>query len=95
MFDGHAGVDAAMYAKCHLLSNIVRHPLFTKDVTKAIGEGIIITDKNFCTKAEEEVCICSNLMVVYTVKMINLVIPIVLFIVCRICVVVLQPWLAW
>ena len=92
MFDGHAGVDAAMYAKCHLLNNIVQHPLFTKDVTKAIGEGIVITDKNFCTKAEEEVCICLNPMVVYTVKMIDLV---VLFIVCRICVVVLQLWLAW
>ena len=56
MFDGHAGVEAAMYAKCHLLSTIIRHPLFTtKDVAKAIGEGIIMTDKNFCTKVEEEV----------------------------------------
>ena len=55
MFDGHAGVEAATYAKCHLLSNIVRHPLFIKDVAKAIGEGIVVTDKNFCTKAEEEV----------------------------------------
>ena len=56
VFDGHAGVEAAMYAKCHLLCNIVRHPLFTKDIAKAVGEGIIMTDKNFCTKAEEEVC---------------------------------------
>ena len=57
MFDGHAGVKAVTYAKCHLLSNIVRDLLFTKDVVKAIGEGIIMTDKNFCTKAEEEICI--------------------------------------
>ena len=55
VFDGHAGVEAANYAKYHLLGNIVRHPLFTKDVSKAIGEGIIITDKNFCSKADEEV----------------------------------------
>ena len=57
MFDGHAGVEAATYAKCHLLTNIVRHPLFTKDVAEAIGEGILMTDKNFCVKAEEDVCI--------------------------------------
>ena len=38
-----------------MLGNIVRHPLFTEDVAKAIGEGIIMTDKNFCTKAEEEI----------------------------------------
>ena len=57
MFDGHAGVEAAIYAKCHLLCNIVRHPLFNKDVTKAIADGIVTTDKNFCTKAEEEVCV--------------------------------------
>ena len=56
VFDGHAGVEAATYAKCHLLCNIVRRPLFTKDIAKAVGEGIIMTDKNFCTKAEEEVC---------------------------------------
>ena len=56
VFDGHAGVEAATYAKCHLLCNIIRHPLFTKDIAKAVGEGIIMTDKNFCTKAEEEVC---------------------------------------
>ena len=56
VFDGHAGVEAATYAKCHLLYNIVRHPLFTEDIAKAVGEGIIMTDKNFCTKAEEEVC---------------------------------------
>ena len=57
MFDGHAGVEAATYAKCHLLCNIVRYPIFTKDITKAISEGIVTTDKNFCTKAEEEVCL--------------------------------------
>ena len=62
MFDGHAGVEAATYAKCHLLCNIVRHPLFSKDVSKAIAEGIIITDKNFCTKAEEEVHYVLNFM---------------------------------
>ena len=71
VFDGHAGVEAATYAKCHLLCNIVRHPLFTKDVTKAIGEAIVTTDKNFCTKAEEEVCvlkisvICLNAYLLY------------------------------
>ena len=61
VFDGHAGVEAANYAKCHLLGSIVRHPLFTKNVSKAIGEGIVTTDKNFCSKAEEEVGGLSNL----------------------------------
>ena len=59
VFDGHAEVEAATYAKCHLLCNIIRHPLFSKDVskdvTKAVAEGIVMTDKNFCSKAEEEV----------------------------------------
>ena len=57
VFDNHAGVQAANYAKCHLLGSIVRHPLFTKNISKAIniGEGIVTTDENFCSKAEEEV----------------------------------------
>ena len=59
MFDGHAGVEAAIYAKCHLLNNIIRQPLFSSDLNKAITEGINVTDKNFCVKAEEEVCNCN------------------------------------
>ncbi|XP_065890179.1 protein phosphatase 1E-like [Dysidea avara] len=54
VFDGHAGVEAAIYAKCHLLNNIIRQPLFSSDLNKAITEGINVTDKNFCVKAEEE-----------------------------------------
>ena len=55
-------MEAATYAKFHLLCNIVQHPLFTKDVNKAIGEGIIMTDKNFCTKAEKDVCMLVYLL---------------------------------
>ena len=50
VFDGHAGVKAANYAKCHLLGNILRHPLFTKDVSKAIGEGIVKMIRSFVVK---------------------------------------------
>ena len=39
-------METAMYAKCHLLSDIIQHLLFTKDFTKVIGEGIVMTDKN-------------------------------------------------
>ena len=40
--------------------HFVRRSLFTKDVSKAIDEGIVMTDKNFCSKAEEEVRRWSN-----------------------------------
>jgi len=55
VFDGHAGVEAAIYAKCHLLSNIVYHPLFSTDLSKSITDAIITTDKNFCVNAEQNV----------------------------------------
>jgi len=64
VFDGHAGVEAAIYSKCHLLNNIIHHPLSSSDLNKAITEGITVTDKNFCVKAVEEVC--SSNIVLYS-----------------------------
>ena len=93
VFDCHAGMEAANYAKCHLFGNIVQHPLCTKYVSKAIGEGIITTGKNFCSKADEEVSVL-KFMLGY-ICCISVFIAIMLFIVYRICVVALRLWLAW
>ena len=70
----------------------MQHPVFTKDVTKAIGKGIIITDESFCCKAEEEVrcfvkfkyVLCLYLFAAYQY------LAIMLFILYRTCEVTLQ-----
>ncbi len=54
VFDGHVGVEAAVYASLHMLSNIVRHPSFREDFPTAIKAGIKKTDEVFCRK----VCMC-------------------------------------
>ena len=48
VYDGHNGVEAAYYAAIHVLPNIVRHPEFASDLSKAIKEGIKTTDDRFC-----------------------------------------------
>ena len=55
VFDGHVGVEAAVYASLHMLTNIVRHPSFQEDLTTAIKGGIKRTDEMFCKK----VCVLS------------------------------------
>ena len=47
IFDGHGGKHAAIFAKEHLMDNIVSNPYFwsenDEDVLKAIKEGFLIT----------------------------------------------------
>ena len=47
IFDGHGGKHAAIFAKEHLMDNIVSNPYFwsdsDEDVLKAIKEGFITT----------------------------------------------------
>ena len=50
VYDGHNGVEAALYAAIHVLPNIVRHPDFTSDLSKAIKDGIKTTDDHFCRR---------------------------------------------
>ena len=49
VFDGHGGVDAAQFAKEHLLDEITKHRGFWSDddsqVMKAIKDGFISTHK--------------------------------------------------
>ena len=53
VFDGHVGVEAAVYASIHVLTNVVRHPSFENDLVTAIKEGIHKTDDGFCKKVQE------------------------------------------
>ena len=62
IFDGHGGKHAAIFAKEHLMDNIVSNPYFwsdsDEDVLKAIKEGFLITHQAmyrvvgmyYCTK---------------------------------------------
>ncbi|XP_023215303.1 uncharacterized protein LOC111618090 [Centruroides sculpturatus] len=54
VFDGHAGIRAANYAASHLHENIVNHPDFTTDITKAIKEGFQITDNQIVERSKGE-----------------------------------------
>ncbi len=58
VFDGHAGVDAAVYSASHLHTNLVRHPAFLTDLPTAIRDTFHRTDDNFLNKAKQEVCVC-------------------------------------
>ncbi len=52
VFDGHVGVEAAVYSSVHVLTNVVRHRLFQQDLPTAIKEGIKKTDEHFCKKVK-------------------------------------------
>ena len=60
VYDGHNGVEAAYYAAVHVLPNIVRHPDFTTDLSKAIKEGIKKTDDHFCLTVSQLIKITSS-----------------------------------
>jgi hypothetical protein len=47
IFDGHAGVEAANFAKIHLHFNLIHHKLFKDDVASALVEAFAQTDKMF------------------------------------------------
>lgn len=56
VFDGHGGVDAAIYASIHLHVNLVRQEMFPHDPAEALCRAFRVTDERFVQKAAREVC---------------------------------------
>lgn len=55
MFDGHGGLDAAIYAANHLHVNLVRQEMFNQDPIEALCHAFKVTDERFVQKASREV----------------------------------------
>lgn len=56
VFDGHGGVDAAIYASIHLHVNLARQEIFQHDPAEALCRAFRLTDERFVQKAAREVC---------------------------------------
>eukprot|EP00118_Oscarella_pearsei_P005345 m.24524 g.24524 ORF g.24524 m.24524 type:complete len:467 (+) comp28633_c0_seq1:36-1436(+) len=54
VYDGHGGVDAAVYTAAHLHLNVLRHEAFLSNPEVALREAFLQTDKMFVEKAERE-----------------------------------------
>jgi len=55
VFDGHGGVDAAIYAANHLHVNMVHQESFSQDPSDALCKAFKLTDERFVRKASREV----------------------------------------
>ncbi|XP_067255333.1 protein phosphatase 1E isoform X1 [Chanodichthys erythropterus] len=64
VFDGHGGVDAAIYAANHLHVNLVRQEMFSQDPIEALCHSFKLTDKRFIQKASRENLRCGTTGVV-------------------------------
>uniref|UniRef100_A0A8C1VDF6 Protein phosphatase 1E n=1 Tax=Cyprinus carpio TaxID=7962 RepID=A0A8C1VDF6_CYPCA len=64
VFDGHGGVDAAIYAANHLHVNLVRQEMFSQDPGEALCHCFKLTDERFIQKASREKLRCGTTGVV-------------------------------
>ncbi|CAN9501171.1 unnamed protein product [Ophioblennius macclurei] len=64
VFDGHGGVDAAIYAANHLHVNLVRQESFSQDPGDALRRAFKLTDERFVKKASRENLRCGTTGVV-------------------------------
>ncbi|KAM8834453.1 protein phosphatase 1E [Synchiropus picturatus] len=64
VFDGHGGVDAAIYAANHLHVNMVRQESFSQDPGEALCRAFKLTDEHFVKKASRENLRCGTTGVV-------------------------------
>ncbi|XP_038861991.1 protein phosphatase 1E-like [Salvelinus namaycush] len=64
VFDGHGGVDAAIYAANHLHVNMVQQECFSQDPGEALCRAFRVTDERFIRKAKMENLRCGTTGVV-------------------------------
>lgn len=64
VFDGHGGVDAAIYAANHLHVNLVHQESFSQDPSEALCRAFKLTDEGFVKKASREHLRCGTTGVV-------------------------------
>uniref|UniRef100_A0A672Z596 Protein phosphatase 1E n=1 Tax=Sphaeramia orbicularis TaxID=375764 RepID=A0A672Z596_9TELE len=64
VFDGHGGVDAAIYAANHLHVNLVHQESFNHDPGEALYRAFKLTDERFVKKASRENLRCGTTGVV-------------------------------
>ncbi|XP_033704015.1 protein phosphatase 1E isoform X1 [Tursiops truncatus] len=68
VFDGHGGVDAAIYASIHLHVNLVRQEMFPHDPAEALCRAFRVTDERFVQKAARESLRCGTTGVVTFIR---------------------------
>ncbi|XP_064425039.1 protein phosphatase 1E [Latimeria chalumnae] len=68
VFDGHGGVDAAIYASIHLHVNMVRQEMFRHDPEEALRRAFHVTDERFVQKAARESLRCGTTGVVTLIR---------------------------
>ena len=55
VYDGHGGLDSAIYSSKQLHLNFAKQEDFVTDVPQALKSSILKTDQDFCAKAKIEV----------------------------------------